>query len=80
LGLAYVVSLAASLAVAVTVTPVLAALWLPNSKTVRESIEPRFIHGLKAGYRRVLNATLMRWKTVAGVSVATLVVALWRSA
>ncbi|MFP5505055.1 MAG: efflux RND transporter permease subunit, partial [Gammaproteobacteria bacterium] len=76
LGLAYVVSLAASLAVAVTVTPVLAALWLPNSKTVRESIEPRFIHGLKAGYRRVLNATLMRWKAVAGVSVATLVVAL----
>ena len=76
LGLAYVVSLAASLAVAITVTPVLAALLLPNSKTVRESIEPRFIHGLKAGYRRVLDATLTRWKAVAGVSVATLAVAL----
>ncbi len=76
LGLAYVVSLAASLAVAVTVTPVLAALWLPNSKTVRESIEPRFIHRLKAGYRRVLDATVVRWKAVAGISVATLVVAL----
>ncbi|MFP5403974.1 MAG: efflux RND transporter permease subunit [Gammaproteobacteria bacterium] len=76
LGLAYVVSLAASLVVAITVTPVLAALWLPNSKTVRESIEPRFIHGLKAGYRRVLNATLTRWKAVAGVSVATLAAAL----
>jgi Cu/Ag efflux pump CusA len=76
LGLAYVVSLAASLVVAITVTPVLAALLLPNSKTVRESIEPRFIHSLKAGYRRVLDATLTRWKTVAGVSVATLAAAL----
>ena len=76
LGLAYVVSLAASLVVAITVTPVLAALLLPNSKTVRESIEPRFIHRLKTGYRRVLDATLARWKTVAGVSVATLAVAL----
>jgi CzcA family heavy metal efflux pump len=76
LGLAYVVSLAASLVVAITVTPVLAALLLPNSKTVRESIEPRFIHRLKAGYRRVLAPTLARWKTVAGVSVATLAVAL----
>ncbi len=76
LGLAYVVSLAASLAVAITVTPVLAALLLPNSKTVRESIEPRFIHGLKAGYRRVLDATLTRWRTVAGISVAALVAAL----
>ena len=76
LGLAYVVSLAASLVVAITVTPVLAALLLPNSKTVRESIEPRFIHRLKAGYRRVLDATLARWKTVAAVSVATLAVAL----
>ncbi|MDP1927181.1 MAG: efflux RND transporter permease subunit [Thiobacillus sp.] len=76
LGLAYVVSLAASLVVAITVTPVLAALLLPNSKTVRESIEPRFIHRLKTGYRRVLDATMTRWKTVASVSAATLVAAL----
>ena len=73
LGLAYVVSLAASLAVAITVTPVLAALLLPDSKTVRNATEPRFIHAIKAAYRRVLNATLTRWKTVAGISVATLV-------
>ena len=76
LGLAYVVSLAASLAVAITVTPVLATLLLPNAKTVRESIEPRFIHGLKAAYRRVLDATLTRWRAVAAVSVATLAAAL----
>ena len=76
LGLAYVVSLAASLVVAITVTPVLAALLLPNAKTVRESIEPRILHRLKAGYRRVLDATVVRWKAVAGISVATLIVAL----
>ncbi|MBI5331104.1 MAG: efflux RND transporter permease subunit [Betaproteobacteria bacterium] len=76
LGLAYVVSLAASLVVAITVTPALAALLLPNSKTVRESAEPRFIHALKAGYRRVLDMTLTRWKAVAGVSAVMLAAAL----
>lgn len=76
LGLAYVVSLAASLVVAITVTPVLAALWLPNSKTVREHIEPRFIHHLKTSYRRVLDATLTRWQAVAGISAAALLAAL----
>jgi len=76
LGLAYVVSLAASLGVAITVTPVLSALLLPGSKIVRESREPRYIHAIKAGYRRLLDATLLRWKVVAGVSVATLAVAL----
>ncbi len=76
LGLAYVVSLAASLGVAITVTPVLSALLLPGSKIVRESREPRYIHAIKAGYRCILTATLTRWKTVAGVGVATLAVAL----
>ena len=76
LGLAYVVSLAASLAVAITVTPVLSALLLPNAKIVRESIEPRFIQRLKAGYRRVLDATLARWKWVTAISVAALAIAL----
>lgn len=76
LGLAYVVSLAASLLVAITVTPVLASLLLPNSKIVREGVEPRLVHRLKAGYRRVLDATLARWKLVAGVSFAALAAAL----
>ena len=76
LGLAYVVSLAASLLVAITVTPVLSALLLPGSKIVRESVEPRFVHALKAAYRRVLDATLTRWRSVTIVSVATLAAAL----
>jgi len=76
LGFAYVVSLAASLLVAITVTPVLAALVLPRARMVRRSTEPRFIHALKSGYRRVLDATVTRWKTVAALSVLALAVAL----
>jgi len=72
LGLAYVVSLAASLAVAVTVTPVLSALFLPYSKIVRQNVEPRFVHALKAAYRRLLAATVTRWQAVAAVSAVAL--------
>jgi CzcA family heavy metal efflux pump len=77
LGLAYVVSLAASLAVAITVTPVLSALLLPHSKIVRENHEPRTIHAIKTAYRRVLDVTLTHWKTVTGISIALLVAALF---
>jgi CzcA family heavy metal efflux pump len=76
LGFAYVVSLAASLFVAITVTPVLAALFLPHSKIVHGNVEPRFVHALKAGYRRVLDATLTRWQAVTAVGVAALAIAL----
>lgn len=76
LGFAYVVSLAASLLVALTVTPVLAAGLLPAAGIVREDREPRFVRSLKAGYRRILDATLPRWKSVAAASIAALIVAL----
>ncbi len=76
LGFAYVVSLAASLLVAITVTPVLAALFLPGSKIVRENVEPRFIHFLHITYRRTLEATVTRWKMVTAVSVAALAISL----
>ncbi|MBI5108050.1 MAG: efflux RND transporter permease subunit [Rhodocyclales bacterium] len=76
LGFAYVVSLAASLLVAITVTPVLAAMFLPQSKIVHQNIEPAFIHALKAAYRRLLDATVTRWRAVAAVSVVALALAL----
>ncbi len=76
LGLAYVVSLAASLLVAITVTPVLSALLLPHSKIVREVKEPRFVHALKAGYHKLLNPALDHWKAVVGASIAALILAL----
>jgi CzcA family heavy metal efflux pump len=58
LGLAYVVSLLASLVVAVTVTPVLCHMLLPRSKAILAGQEPRFIRALKAGYARVLTPAL----------------------
>ncbi len=76
LGFAYVVSLAASLIVAITVTPVLAALFLPQSKIVRGNVEPRFVLALKRGYRRVLEATLTRWRTIAAVGATALTLSL----
>ncbi len=58
LGLAYVVALAASLGVAVTVTPVLCSLFLPTSKAVRTAHEPRVVTILKGVYGRILGPVL----------------------
>ncbi len=76
LGFAYVVSLAASLLVAVTVTPVLAALFLPASRIVRENVETRVVHALRLRYRRLLAVSLDRWRGVALASVVLLAAAL----
>ena len=76
LGLAYIVALAASLAVALTVTPVLALWLLPNAKIVTDNTEPRFVHWLKARYMLLLEKVLLRWKTVAIASAAMLAAAL----
>jgi len=76
LGLAYVISLFASLLVSITVTPVLASLFLGNSREVREHREPRFVVWLRTAYRRVLDATLDRWQAISAVSGALLIAAL----
>ena len=60
LGFAYLVALFASLCVALTVTPVLCALLLPNSKAVRSGHEPRWIRWLKDVYERQLEWCLIR--------------------
>ena len=72
LGFAYVVSLAASLLVAITVTPVLASLWLPAAKAVTREEEPWLGRWLKARYRSVLGASLRRWRLVALLSLLLL--------
>jgi Cu/Ag efflux pump CusA len=58
LGFAYVVPLAASLLVAITVTPVLSSLLLPGSKAIRDGREGLLARLLKALYRPVLNLTV----------------------
>jgi len=64
LGLAYVVSLFASLVVALTVTPVLCHLLLPSSRAVRSGHEPRFLTVLKRGYAALLDPVLRHpWAT-----------------
>lgn len=76
LGFAYVVSLVASLLVAITVTPVLSTLFLPNATIVRENAEPRLIRVLHDRYRRLLTATVGRWQPIAAVSLVLLVTSL----
>jgi CzcA family heavy metal efflux pump len=82
LGLAYVVALAASLAVAVTVTPALSLWLLPSSRSVREHREPRWLAAMKARYASGLARVVSHWRIVATVSAVALAVAgnaLWLS-
>ena len=58
LGLAYVVSLAASLLVAVTVTPALCYLLLPRSRKVQSGREPVTVRFLKQRFEPVLRLAL----------------------
>jgi CzcA family heavy metal efflux pump len=74
LGFAYVVSLAASLVVAVTVTPVLCSLALPRSRAVRSGKEASLSRILKSWYEPVLTATLNRWIPVTTISAVLLLV------
>lgn len=69
LGFAYVVSLLASLVVAVTITPVLCSLLLPKSKIVREGHESRLSRWLKRRYQPLLDASLSRWRPIAVLSL-----------
>jgi CzcA family heavy metal efflux pump len=72
LGFAYVVALAASLLVAVTVTPVLAERFLPQDRSVLAPREPRWLSRLKEWYARALAATIDNWRGIAGVALALL--------
>ncbi|MFM7102622.1 MAG: efflux RND transporter permease subunit, partial [Verrucomicrobiota bacterium] len=58
LGTAYLVALAASLVVAVTVTPVLCHWLLPGSREIQSGQEPRVVRWLKDLYAPVLQAAL----------------------
>jgi CzcA family heavy metal efflux pump len=76
LGFAYVVALAASLLVALTVTPVLCSWLLPRSRMIAEGHEPRWTQSLNAAYESWLRRALPWWRSIVTASVALFVAAL----
>ncbi|MDO8605080.1 MAG: efflux RND transporter permease subunit [Phaeospirillum sp.] len=80
LGLAYVISLAASLFVAITVTPVLSSLLLTRHKEGEGAHEPALVRWLQARYDRLLEVSVTRWRPIAwmsGIALALTMVALF---
>lgn len=75
LGVAYVVSLAASLAVALTVTPVLCALLLPRSRAVKHGTEPAPVRWLRRLYEAILRRVVAAWPLWLALSLAGVVAA-----
>jgi CzcA family heavy metal efflux pump len=75
LGIAYVVALTASLAVAVTVTPVLCSLLLPESAGVAGNREGRLLTWLRDRYRATLGRVLARPVPVLAAALALFVAA-----
>lgn len=77
LGIAFAVSLAASLIAALTLTPALAYYLLPNSRTVKKGHEPFVVRILKRLYDRPLNWAMRRPAWVIVPTVALLVAAVY---
>ena len=69
LGMAYILSLAASLVVALTLTPVLCFVLLPKSRAVKKGLEPAPVRWLRAGYDRLLPKAMKVWPLLVGCSV-----------
>lgn len=75
LALAYIVALAASFFVAITVTPALCALFLPKSRAARADGEGVVAAWTKRLYQPMLDFALPRWRLAAFGSLALLVAA-----
>ncbi|HYI01189.1 efflux RND transporter permease subunit [Hyalangium sp.] len=75
LGLAYIVAIAASLVVAVTLTPALCAYLLPRAKSLGAE-EGGLLRWLKARYQPILLWALARPKAILGGSALALLAAL----
>jgi CzcA family heavy metal efflux pump len=76
LAFAYIISIMASLAVALTVTPVLCYFLLGKSKLLEDEKDSRLVVWLKQHYARILNWTLRRPAEILGASAVMLVTAL----
>ncbi len=76
LGFAYVVSLAASLVTALTLTPVLCYLLLPQSKAITDKQDVFLVTKLKKAYKPFLISSIKHWKTICTFSVVLFIVAM----
>ena len=76
LGFAYLISLFASLVVALTVTPALCAYLLPGVRSILEGREPALATALKRGYQRLLPRALDHPRLVMGAAGVLLIGAL----
>lgn len=76
LGFAYIVALAASLVVAVTVTPALAYTFLAHSRDAALRREPLWLAKLKTAYVRVLDRIVERWRAVATLALVAFLAAI----
>jgi len=73
LGFAYLISLFASLVVALTVTPALCAFLLPGVRSILEGREPALAIALKRGYQQLLPHALQHPRLVMGAAGLLLV-------
>ncbi|MEK6611918.1 MAG: efflux RND transporter permease subunit [Gemmatimonadota bacterium] len=76
LGVAYVVSILASLLVAVTVTPVLCSYLLPESRAVESEKDSAVVRWLKRRYARTLDIVVARPHRVLWAALGALLMAL----
>jgi CzcA family heavy metal efflux pump len=76
LGVAYVISLLASLVVSLTVTPVLASYLLPEARFLEDKGDPFLLRGLKMVTAQMLRWTLRHANLVLGVTMALVTVSL----
>ncbi len=76
LGFAYVISLLASLGVAITVTPVLAYLFLARNVVNKAQCEPRLVVWIKARFAVWLDVAIIRWQLMTGFALVLLLLAL----
>lgn len=78
LGIAFIVALAASTVVALTLTPVLCSYMLGDKAGHRLSKEPRLSVAIKNGYRRLLSASLRHKRAIlAGTCVLFIGAIIW---
>ncbi|MCY7377699.1 MAG: efflux RND transporter permease subunit, partial [Pyrinomonadaceae bacterium] len=75
LAFAYIISITASLVVALTVTPVLCYFFLVKSKLIHDEKDSRLVGWTKKHYARILNWTLRNPAKIIAASAAMLLVA-----